>query len=123
MDGSLWAPVVVALFGGGAITGVISAILQRRKVGADATAVITAAARELVDPLRKELATERSEHAKEIEVQRVNVTRLGEELEAAVSEARTLRRELVAARVEADALRSERERDRARIRELEDRSN
>lgn len=121
MDGSLWAPVIAALFGGGAITGIGSAILQRRKVGADATAVITEAARELVDPLRKELATERSENAKEVEAQRMKVARLTKELEAVEATLRVIRAELVECRADLDVMRRERERDRARIRELESR--
>lgn len=119
MDLSLWAPVVAALFGGGAVSGIVSAILQRKKVGADATVVITAAARELVDPLRKELALERQEHSAEVEAERVKVKQVRKELSEALEEARVLRNELAAARVDADALRREREKDHARIRELE----
>ena len=114
------AVLLAALGFGGALVAVINAVFQRRKVGADATAVVTAAARELVDPLRKELANERASHYAEVEVERARVAEVREELAAALSEARDLRNELALARVEADALRSEREADRATIRDLRD---
>ncbi len=117
MTPELIAVILAAVFSGGAITSVVSSISQRRRVGADATAVVTAAARELVDPLRRELATERSEHAEELEMERQKVREVRAELAAAHDEARELRNELAMARVEADALRREREADRAKIRE------
>ena len=84
-----------------------------------ATINLAAAAREMLDPLRKELAQERRDHSEEIEAERVKVRQVRAELEACANEARELRNELAMARVEADALRREREKDRARIRHLE----
>ena len=99
----------------------INAVIQRRSLGANATAVVTAAARELVDPLRKELATERADHAKEIELERGRVRELHNEVEA-------LRLDLSAAREETRALRkelsdawSEISKYQRRIQELEER--
>jgi hypothetical protein len=112
------AQLLAAIGFGGALVAVINAVSQRRKVGADATAVVTAAARELVDPLRQELANERASHAAEVELERSKVAQVREELRAALAEAQELRNELAMARVEADALRREREVDRATIRSL-----
>lgn len=112
------AVIIAALLSGGVLVEVFKALSQRRKVGADATAVVIAAARELVDPLRKELATEREEHAREVEKERAKVALVRAELTAALDEAKYLRNELAMARVEADALRREREADRATIRKL-----
>lgn len=118
--------VLAAALGGGTIAAVVNSISQRRKVGADATSVVTAAARELVDPLRRELNAERAEHSREVEMERQKVSEVRVELAAAIKEAQHLRGELAMARVEADELRRERElyreKDRqqaARILELE----
>lgn len=113
------AMLAAALLTGGAAVAIVNAIAQRRKVGADATAVITAAARELVDPLRKELAQEREENAAEIASERAKVKLMKEEMDECVEEARLLRRELHDARVEAARLRTEREEHIKRIRDLE----
>jgi chromosome segregation ATPase len=113
------ALMAAALLTGGTIVAVVNAVAQRRKVGADATAVVTAAARELVDPLRKELAQERADNADEVAEERRKVAAMREEASAALEEARALRTELHEARLEADRLRREREADKARIRELE----
>ena len=102
---NLVASIIVALCGGGAITALLTTLGQRRKVGADATAVVTAAARELVDPLRRELAAERRDHAAEIELERKKVKEVRRELEAAMREAKALRRELADARAENDRYR------------------
>lgn len=116
------ATVLAALGFGGAVVAVVNAVSQRRKVGADATSVVTAAARELVDPLRRELANERAEHAREVEVERMKVAEVREELAQALTEAKSLRNELAMARVEADALRRDREeyrkKDRAQTEEI-----
>lgn len=118
--------VIAAALGGGTFASVIASISQRRKVGADATSVVTAAARELVDPLRRELANERAEHSREVDMERRKVAEVRVELAAALEEAQQLRGELAMARVEADELRREREeyreksrRQAARIAELE----
>lgn len=117
MSAAELATLLAALGFGGALVAVVNAFSQRRKVGADTTAVVTAAARELVDPLRKELALERAEHAKEIEAERRKVAEMRAELEACTEEAKVLRNELAMARVEADALRREREMHRSEIRQ------
>jgi protein tyrosine/serine phosphatase len=111
------ATVLAALGFGGAFVAVVNAVSQRRKVGADATSVVTAAARELVDPLRRELANERAEHAREVEAERMKVAQVRAELDAALREAKDLRNELAMARVEADALRRDREEYRAKNRD------
>lgn len=116
MSAAELATILAALGFGGALVAVINAVFQRRKVGADATAVVTAAARELVDPLRRELANERAEHAREVDVERAKVAEVREELRQALTEARSLRNELAMARVEADALRRDREAYRAKDR-------
>lgn len=104
--------VVVGLGLLGAIGAGIKAILDRRglsaKADADeasATSVLTAAARELVDPLRKELALERTEHAKEIAELRRQVKAVLGDLAECRDEARQLREELTKARKENDRLR------------------
>jgi len=67
---------------------------------ATATAVIVAAARELVDPLRAELATERRERAMEAEADRRKLAEVRVELENAIRDAQELRQELVKMRQE-----------------------
>lgn len=123
--------LVTAILSGG-IWQAAKALIERKSLSksldakgnvddANATATVIAAARELVDPLRKELAEERRSHGEEIEVERAMVAEVRAELASARAEARELRAELALARVEADNLRREREVDRARIRELEGR--
>lgn len=103
--------VIVALGLLGGIGLGAKAILERRVLasraesdGASATAVITAAARELVDPLRKELAKERSEHLEELAGERAKYAILRAEimsdLELARDTAQRLRLELVELRQE-----------------------
>lgn len=111
------ALVLTSLGLGGGIVEALRAISQRRKIGADAVAVISAAASELVEPLRRELANERREHALELEAERKKVAEVRDELGQALEEARELRGELAMARVEADELRRDRETYRARDRE------
>lgn len=96
------AAFLAALGFGGALVAVINAVFQRRKVGADATAVVTAAARELVDPLRKELAHERATHAAEVDLERRKVAEVRSELLAMTEEAKQLRFELGEVRRELD---------------------
>ncbi len=67
---------------------------------ATATAVIVAAAPELVDPLRAELATERRERAMEAEADRRKLAEVRVELENAIRDAQELRQELVKMRQE-----------------------
>lgn len=112
------SPAIIAAIAGfaTALVAVLNALVQRRKIGADATSVVTAAARELVDPLRRELANERAEHAREVEAERMKVAEVRKELDQCADEARSLRNELAMARVEADALRRDREEYRAKDR-------
>lgn len=117
MDEANLIYLLAAILGGGTLASIGNSIIQRRKVGADSTSVLTAAARELVDPLRQELANERRDHAEELELEHQKVIQVRDELAAALAEAHALRQELAMARVEADALRSEREKDRKKMRE------
>lgn len=119
MNAETIALVLASLGIGAAIVEAIRAIAQRHKIGADAVAVVSAAARELVEPLRKELAQERLEHSAEIDVERRRVAEVRTELTAALDEAKHLRGELALARVEADELRRDREQYRAQVRRLE----
>lgn len=84
-----------------------------------ATIALAAAARELLDPLRKELAAERVEHAADMDTERRKVAEVRAELEACTAHVRVLRGELSMARVEADELRRDREQYRAKVRDLE----
>lgn len=95
--------VTVVLAAGGAAA--LKAFFERKGAGADATAVVTAAARELVDPLRRELAEERRSHAAEIQEERENARALHEELKACRIEVRELRDEVRAAWKENEKLR------------------
>jgi predicted RNase H-like nuclease (RuvC/YqgF family) len=83
----------------------IKAILERRTLNATAKAtsakagsedanaasIVAAAARELIDPLRQELATERAENAVEVERERAKVRQLQEELDKATTDVAALR--------------------------------
>jgi chromosome segregation ATPase len=105
--------------GAAAIVNTIRILIERRKIGADATEVVTRAARELVDPLRQELENERRSNAEEIALERRKVAQLRKELDQAMLEVRALRAELQFARHEADQLRNEADAHRRRIRTLE----
>lgn len=94
-----WAFTILVALGllGGIGLG-IKAILDRRslqaKAGSDdasAASVVAAAARELIDPLRRELAQERAEHAEEIALERKKVAAMRRETEAALNDVTTLR--------------------------------
>ena len=80
---------------------------------ASATSVVVAAARELVDPLRKELQQERESHSREIEEERRRVAHVREELDLAMDDVHRLRNELTLALAEVA-------RSKAIIRALED---
>lgn len=121
MSAAEWA-VVVALVT--AVGTIAKALSDRRAVRAkatlddsSATVAVTAAARELVDPLRKELAKVREEAAADLEAERKKVHELRDELEECTAEAARLRGELAMARVEADELRRDREQYRERDRQ------
>jgi hypothetical protein len=76
-------------------------------IDATATAVIVAAARELVDPLRAELAKERAEHAEEAEAERVKLVEVRAQLRNAIDDCNALRRDLAGAQSEIHAMRLE----------------
>lgn len=92
------AAVVASLGIGGAVAAVINGLMQRRKIGADATVVVIAAARELVDPLRKELQTERAERAVEERDYLAKIAFIRAELETCAREAKVVRAELAEVR-------------------------
>ena len=111
--------IVVGLGLLGAIGAAIKAVLDRRGLTAravsdeaTATSVLTAAARELVDPLRKELALEREQHSKEIAELRRQAKAILSDLSECRDEARELRADLTKPRRENTRL-------RARVVELE----
>ena len=116
---SIALSIVVAAGLLGAIGAGVKAIIDRRGLTAKAvsdeataTSVLTAAAREQVDPLRKELALEREEHAKEIAELRRQAKAILADLSECRDEARQLRADLSTAR-------SENKRLRLRVVELE----
>lgn len=107
------ALLISALGLGAVLNSVVKAVTEKRKVGADTTSVLTAAARELVEPLRNELATERQEraeehrqHLAELQSERRQAEALKSELDRALDECRVLRRGLAAAHEELTRLRA-----------------
>lgn len=125
MDATVLLDILVAL---GLLSGIglgVKAWYERRQLAATAasadataTAVVTAAARELVDPLRRELAQERADHAGELDEERSKVAALRRELQEAWEEARALRAELASLRRDSDSLRTENARFRAELHQL-----
>ena len=82
----------------GGIGLAIKAVIERNslnaKAGSDnasASAIVAEAARELIDPLRRELAQERAEHSEEIEDERKRVAHVRKELDAAINDVTALR--------------------------------
>lgn len=107
------ALLLSALGLGAVLNSVIKAVSEKRKVGADATSVLTAAARELVEPLRRELQTERAEreeehekHLRELAHEKREAKAVRRELDRALEDCRLLRRDLQAAQVELEDLRA-----------------
>ena len=105
--------IVVGLGLLGAIGAAIKAVLDRRGLTAravsdeaTATSVLTAAARELVDPLRKELALEREQHSKEIAELRRQAKAILSDLSECRDEARELCADLTKTRRENTRLRA-----------------
>jgi hypothetical protein len=101
--------VAVGLAGGIGLG--VKAFYERRQLsaradsdGASATAVITAAARELVDPLRRELQAQRAEHLEQLAAERAKYAilraELNQDLELARDTAHRLRLELIELRQE-----------------------
>lgn len=125
----IWA----IMAGVGLLSGIglgFKAYLERRVLAANAsssnataTAVLTSAAQELLQPLRDELVRERTDHAADIEIERIKVRELRQDLEAAMAECRHLRRGLGVAHEELETLRNEMQREaeayRKRIADLE----
>src|SRR5688572_9621234 len=115
--GTLLLAVLSALGLMGGIGLGIKAVLERKALNAnaqathakagndDATAasIVAAAARELIDPLRKELATERAENAQDVERERSKVRILQEELDKATSDLSALRYAMCKVMEEVDA--------------------
>lgn len=125
------ALLISALGLGAVLNSVVKAITEKRKLGADTTSILTAAARELVEPLRAELANERveraaenaehvarlqqeraeraaehAEHIAELQREREQAAALTSDLDAALNECRTLRAGLAAAHRELTRLRA-----------------
>ncbi len=117
---------VIAAVGLPTVIGLaVKAFYERRMIAAQAansdasaTAVVTAAARELVDPLRQELAEVRAEAREGVIVERKRLKEVQAELQQALNEARDLRVELSKMRVELDELHQENDMYRRRNREL-----
>lgn len=91
----------------------VKAILERRNLSAkadsdeaSATSVLAAAARELVDPLRKELALEREEHAAEVARMRQQAKALSNDLTKCESQLTRLRKSVEDAWAENERLRN-----------------
>jgi chromosome segregation ATPase len=107
------ALLLSALGLGAVLNSVIKAVSEKRKIGADATSVLTAAARELVEPLRRELQTERAEreeehtkHLRELAHEKREAKAVRRELDRALEDCRLLRRDLQAAQAELEELRA-----------------
>lgn len=113
LDPGVIAAVVASLGIGGALAAVVNGLMQRRKIGADATVVVIAAARELVDPLRKELQTERTERAVEERLYLDRIAVVKGELEQCSREARQVHDELRLVRRQLADLHRDIERGRA----------
>lgn len=124
------ALIMTALGLGAILKSVIDAVSQRRKVGADVVNVLAAAAKELVEPLRQELAAERAAHKIELaeereqhdreladEQRRVNSIR--QQLDEALADVERLRRGLGETQQVVDELREQHETDKLVIRALE----
>jgi chromosome segregation ATPase len=111
----------------GAVTvASINAVFQRKKIGAqanklgyDAAIAVTEAARELIAPLRSELANERTANAAEVDMERQKVSIVRRELALMMQETKDLRNELRLARAEADQLRQENADYKRQVQELE----
>lgn len=107
------ALLISALGLGAVLNSVVKAITEKRKLGADTTSILTAAARELVEPLRKELTAERVEraqehaqHIAELKAERQQAAELRTELDNALTECRDLRADLESAHTELTRLRA-----------------
>ncbi len=111
-DGEFLPTLLLAVLSGlGLLGGIglgVKALIERRTLNAtaaaaqakagneDATAasIVAAAARELIDPLRRELATERAESMVELAKERAKVRLLQQELDGALDDTMGLRIEI-----------------------------
>lgn len=107
------ALLLSALGIGAVLRDVAKSLLDRRKVGADTTSVLTTVAVSLVKPLsdqleaeRTERATEHAQHIRELQEERAQAAALKTDLDAALDECRTLRKDLAAAHTELTRLRA-----------------
>lgn len=97
--------MATALGIGGLLQTIYSSFAQRRKVGADAAKEITAAAVELLSPLRQELALERAEgKADAAEAARL-AARAKNDMEEVVAKLAICQRKVAALNHELDAMR------------------
>lgn len=103
LDPGIWAAIIG--LSGLALGYIINALVQLWKLRkeaptaeASATAVVVAAARELVDPLRAELAQERKDHAEGVAVERRKVAEVRLELDAVREELVEVRADLAKTR-------------------------
>jgi chromosome segregation ATPase len=118
---------IAAMVGLPAIVGlVVKAVIERKQITANAantdataTATVIAAARELVDPLRKELREVREEAYEGVRVERAKVAELRAELQGANQEVRELRTALAEVRAELSRCHKANVEYRARIAQLE----
>lgn len=113
MTPAIGLSIIVGLGLLGAIGAAIKAFLDRRGLSAKAdsdeataTAVLAAAARELVDPLRKELALEREEHAAEVARMRQQAHALSRDLTECQGQVTQLRKSVESAWAENERLRN-----------------
>jgi polyhydroxyalkanoate synthesis regulator phasin len=107
------ALLLSALGLGAVLNSVVKALSDRRKLGADTTSILTSAARELVEPLRRELQTERQEraiehrqHIEELAYEKAEAASVRRELNRALEDCQLLRRDLAAAQDELADLRA-----------------
>lgn len=107
------ALLLSALGIGAVLRDVAKSVLDRRKLGADTTSVLTTIAVSMVAPLSAQLEDEREqrvkdhvEHIAELQAEREQAALLKRDLDAALEECRTLRRSLTAAHAELTALRA-----------------
>jgi hypothetical protein len=107
------ALLLSALGIGAVLRDVARSLLDRRKVGADTTSVLTSVALTLVKPLNEQLeaeravrATEHAQHIADLRAERAQASALRDDLDKALTECRDLRDELEAAHKELTRLRA-----------------
>lgn len=107
------ALLLSALGIGAVMRDVVKSVIDRRKLGADTTSVLTTVALSLVKPISDQLEAERTaraeehaQHIAELQEERAQAELLRADLDAALGECRTLRADLAAAHDELNALRA-----------------